>query len=537
MKEGILSNGKIMEASAAARLVSPGTTLAIGASSGVSLPEATLAAIGQRYESTGVPDNLTLIFPINVGDMFGQGGIDHLARPGMLKCLIGGSFQSGPSHAEPPASRQRIGENAVRAFNYPIGHISAMLSESAAKGIGFITETGVGTFIDPRHGGGGLNATSREAPYVRLITFEGRTALYYPPVKVDIAIVRATSADEHGNLTFEEEAAVISPFTLAAAAKTNRGKVIAQVKQIKAAKDIDPRGVKVPGYMVDAIVVAPDQQQATLTPYDPTLSGQARLDPADLPAIEDPVEAFLTRRAANWLHRGDVAVLGYGVCANIPLALAASGELDEVSFVIEQGAVGGIPVNGFRFGCAYNAAAFLDTRLGFDYLRGGGFDIALMSFLQVDRSGNINVSALPARPHITAGIGGFMDIAYNAPRLVFAGQLRGGGSDITVGADRLLVNREGKHAKIVENVDEVTVPGDVLRRPGRSVRIVTERCTFELTASGLRLIEVVPGTTPADIQALCTTPFAIADDLAVMPTALFNAGHRPLLRPARQGDE
>jgi acyl CoA:acetate/3-ketoacid CoA transferase len=155
---------------------------------------------------------------------------------------------------------------------------------------------------------------------------------------------------------------------------------------------------------------------------------------------------------------------------------------------------------------------------------------------KLDADGNINVSALPARPHITAGIGGFMDIAYNAPRLVFAGQLRGGGSDITITPQGLAIGREGKHAKIVARVDEVTVPGDILRRPGRSVRVVTERCTFELTAAGLRLVEVVPGVSPAEIAALCTAPFTIADKLAVMPTAMFSAGHGPLVQPARQGD-
>lgn len=531
-----MSRNKIMQASEAAGFVASGATLAIGASSGVSLPDATMAAIGERFDSTGAPGNLTVIFPINLGDMFGQAGMDHLARPGMLACLIGGSYQSGPSSAQPPAARQRIAENAIRAFNYPIGHISAMLSESAAKGIGFISETGIGTFIDPRHGGGGLNQLSRSNPYVRLMEFEGRDALYYPPVKVDVAIIRATSADKQGNLTFEEEAAVVSPFTLAAAAKTNGGKVIAQVKRIKPSNELDPRGVKVPGYMVDAIVVVPGQQQATLTPYHPALSGQERIDPAELPPIEDPVDAFLTRRVAAELRAGDIAVLGFGVCANIPTMLAETGELADVSFVIEQGAVGGIPLNGFRFGCAYNAAAFLDTRLAFDYLRGGGFSIALLSFLQIDGTGNVNVSSLPALPHVTAGIGGFMDIAYNAPRLVLAGQLRGGGSDIVVAPDRLKINREGKHAKIVREVDQVTVPGEVLRRPGRSVRIVTERCTFELTASGLRLVEIIPGTSPDEIRALCTAPFAVADNLKVMPEKMFRADHGRLLQPSHQGD-
>jgi acyl CoA:acetate/3-ketoacid CoA transferase len=287
--------------------------------------------------------------------------------------------------------------------------------------------------------------------------------------------------------------------------------------------------------MVDAVVVAPHQMQATQTPYDPALAGQGRLDPATLAPIDDPVDAFLARRVARQVRRGDVCVLGYGICASVPTLLAESGELGDVSFVIEQGAVGGIPANGFRFGCAYNAAAFLDTRLAFDYLRGGSFDIALLSFLQVDRDGNVNVSLLPARPHITAGVGGFMDIVHNAPRIVFAGQLRGGGSDIAVGDGRLAFHGEGRHPKIVRAVDEITVPGHVLRRPGRAVKIVTERCTFALEPEGLTLIEIVPGTDPAAIQALCDAPFAVSPDLAVMPAEHFNPGRAPLLGPASGG--
>ena len=523
----------VLDAADAARLVAGGATVAIGASSGIGLPDRVMAAIGARFRDTGAPAGLTLVFPINLGDMFGQPGLDHFAAPGQVARLIGGSYPSGPSGAEPPAIRRLIAEDSILAYNYPIGHITGMLSESAARGIGFITETGLGSFVDPRLGGGGLNPSSKARPFVRLASFDGREVLHYPPVQIDVAIIRATSADADGNLSFEEEAAVISPYTLAAAAKASRGKVIAQVKRLRPAGERDPRGVRVPGYMVDAVVVDPTQMQATETPFDPTLSGQEWLDPATLAPVDDPVDAFLARRVARELRERDVAVLGYGICASVPNLLAGTGELDKVAFVIEQGAVGGIPANGFRFGCAYNAAAYLDTRLAFDYLRGGSFDIALLSFLQVDAAGNVNVSALPSRPHITAGVGGFMDIVHNAPRIVFAGQLRGGGSDIAIAGDRIEIRREGKHAKIVRAVDEVTVPGSVLRRPGRSVRIVTERCTFDLGPSGLRLVEIVPGATPDSIRALCDAPFEVAPDLAVMPAAVFNPG--PLVGPAKTG--
>jgi propionate CoA-transferase len=521
---------KVLPFDRAIGLISRGATVAIGASSGVSLPDHTLAALGEAFRKTGSPSDLTLFFPINLGDMFGQKGLDHVANPGQVRCLIGGSYPSGPSNAEPPAIRRMIDAGEVLAYNLPIGVLTALLSESAAKGPGVLTTTGLDTFVDVQHGGGGMNQRSRNAPFLRRVTLEGSDYLFFPSLPIDIAIIRATTADERGNLTFEHEGALVSPYTLAAAAKTNRGRVIAQVKRVRSSRAIDPRDVRVPGYMVDAVVVVPDQMQATRTPYDPAISGQDWAEPGRLAPIDGAVERLLSRRVAGEVRVGDVAVLGYGVCANIPTLLARSGEIDEVTFVIEQGSVGGIPLTGFQFGCSYNAQAYLDTRLAFDYLRGGGFDVALLSFLQIDSGGNLNVSSLPSRPHITAGIGGFMDIVQNAPRLVFAGQLRGGGSDLDVGPDGLAIRTEGKHPKLVPAVDQVTVPGEVLRRNSRNVRIVTERCTFELRGGGLHLTEIIPGIdVRREILDLCAIPVTVNEPLAVMDAALFHDGATPLL--------
>jgi propionate CoA-transferase len=521
---------KVTSLEEAVDLISDEATIAVGASSGVSLPDKALEALGMGFRLKGRPRDLTVIFPVNLGDMFGQKGLDHLANEGQVRCLIGGSFPSGPSSAATPAIRRLITNDRLRAYNYPIGILMALLGESAAKGLGVLTETGLGTFIDTHYGGGGLNECSRRKPFVRRAKFEEREYLFFPALTIDVAIIRATTADEHGNLTFEHEAALISPFTLAAAAKASRGRVIAQVKRLRATRRMDPRAVKVPGYMVDAVVVAPDQMQATKTTYDPAISGQDWASVDRLPVITEPLERFLSRRIAGEIKRGDTAVIGYGVCANVPTVLAKTGEIEHVNFVIEQGAVGGIPLTGFQFGCAYNAAAYIDARLGFDYLRGGGFDVALLSFLQFDRAGNLNVSALPARPHVTAGIGGFMDIVQNAPRLVFAGQFRGGGADISIDPSGLNVRSEGKHSKFVSEVSEVTVPADVLRRNSRSVRFVTERCTFELRQSGLHLVEIVPGIDPRrDILELCQIPVSIAEPLKVMDRRLFSDDARPLL--------
>jgi acyl CoA:acetate/3-ketoacid CoA transferase len=523
-------SGKVLSFAAAIDLIAEGATVAVSASSGVSLPDHTLAALGQSFRERGRPGGLTLIFPINLGDMFGQRGLDHLSTPGQLACMIGGSYPSGPGNAEPPAIRRLIDADEVLAYNLPIGLLTQLVGDAAAKGPGVLSETGLDTFVDPAHGGGGMNRRSRAAPIVERLAFRGRDYLFVAPRPIDVAIIRATTADRRGNLTFEHEGALIAPYTLAAAAKVNRGKVIAQVKRVVGDGTLNPRDVSVPGYMVDAVVLAPDQMQATRTPYDPAISGQAFAPAERLPPVEDPIERLLSRRVAGQVRPGDVAVLGYGVCANIPTLLAGSGEIDQVSFVIEQGSVGGVPLTGFQFGCSYNAQAYLDTKLAFDYLRGGGFDVALLSFLQIDAAGNLNVSSLPSKPHITAGIGGFMDIVQNAPRLVFAGQLRGGGGTFSLTPDGLEIRGEGKHAKLVPQVDQVTVPGALLHRDGRSVRLVTERCTFELTPTGISLVEVIPGIdVRRQVLDLCAIPVAVAENLAVMDAALFADGTRPLL--------
>lgn len=521
---------KVMSLDEAATVVRPGATVVVGASSGVALPDAMLAALGRRFRATGAPGDLNIIFPINLGDMFGQDGLNHLANDGQVRRLIGGSFPSGPSGAEPPAIRRQIDDGSVLAYNLPIGVLMAVISESAAKGPGVLSETGLDTFIDERHGGGGMNPRSREEPFTRRVDFAGREYLFFPAEPIDVAIIRATTADERGALTFENEGALIAPFTLAAAAKTNRGIVIAQVERLRSSRFTDPKAVRVPGYMVDAVVVVPEQMQATRTRYDPAISGQDWADVGRLPQVEGAVERLLTRRIAGQVRSGDVAILGYGICANVPTLLARTGEVDQVSFVIEQGAVGGVPLTGFQFGCAYNSQAYLDARLGFDYLRGGGFDVALLSFLQIDGAGNLNVSRLPSRPHATAGVGGFMDIVQNAPRLVFAGRLRGGACEIAVDPLGLKVRAEGAHAKLTPRIDEVTVPGEVLRRDGRCVRIITERCTFELKPDGLHLVEVAPGIDPKrQVIEQCEVPIKIDEPLAVMDPRLLHDDANPLL--------
>jgi propionate CoA-transferase len=225
----------VLSADEAAQMIPGGATMAVGASSGISM-----RALGARFVKMGAPSDLTVIFPINVDDMYGQPGFGHLAHKGMTHRLVGGSFVSGPSREQTPALRDLIADNRVLCYNYPIGHLLSVLSDCAAKGFGYLTQTRLGTFIDPRCGGGGMNDRSRTQSWVRLSQLNDREVLHYPCLGVDVAIIRATTADEFGNLTFEHEAAVVAPYTLAAAAKASRGRVIAQVKRIRRSSEIGP---------------------------------------------------------------------------------------------------------------------------------------------------------------------------------------------------------------------------------------------------------------------------------------------------------
>src|SRR4051794_35355503 len=198
---------KVIDADQAAQLISDGAVVTVSSSSGLGCPDAVLAAIGRRFAATGHPQRLTTLHPIAAGDMWGIKGIDHLARPGLLARIIAGSYPSGPSSAEPPAIWKMVTGDEIPAYNVPSGIMFDMHREAAAKRPGVLTKVGLDTFADPRREGCAMNARAAAAPVVRLETFDGEEWLYFKAIVPDVAIIRATTADERGNLSFEHEGA------------------------------------------------------------------------------------------------------------------------------------------------------------------------------------------------------------------------------------------------------------------------------------------------------------------------------------------
>jgi acyl CoA:acetate/3-ketoacid CoA transferase len=399
-----------------------------------------------------------------------------------------------------------------------------MHREAAARRPGVLTKVGMQTFVDPVREGCAMNAKAAASPIVSRVDFGGETWLHFPNIVPNVCILRATTADEHGNLTYEHEGAYLGGLEQAICVRNHGGLVIAQVSRVTAKGSLRPHDVRVPGHLVDMIVVDPDQKQTCETPYDPAISGQIMRPWSSFALAEHGVEKIIARRAAMELRAGMTANLGFGISAIVPRILLEEGHPEAVTWAIEQGAVGGMPLTGFAFGCASNADAFVPSPQQFIYFQGAGFDVSFLSFLEVDVEGNVNVSKLGKKPYLTAGCGGFVDITSHAKKIVFSGWFEAG-AQIALSPDGIRVEHPGKFTKMVQAVEHVTFSGARARETGQEVLYVTERCVMRLGDGGLVATEIMPGINPAqDIVAASSGRVRVSDRAVVLPKSLLAEG-------------
>ena len=464
--------GKHVSAAVAVARIPDGAVVTVSSSSALGCPDAVLKALGERFRAEGHPRSLTTLHPIAAGDMYGVKGIDHIAQDGLLDRVIAGSYPSGPSSLPMPEIWRMIVEDRVAAYNMPSGIMFDMHRDVAARRPGVMTKVGLDTFVDPIREGCAMNARGAAAPIVQRADFGGETWLHFPNIVPNVAIIRATTADERGNLTYEHEGAYLGALDQAIAVRNHGGLVIAQVKRMTAAGSLRPHDVHVPCHLVDLIVLAPDQKQTTETQYDPAISGEIMRPWDSFSLGEHGVEKVIARRAAMELRRGQTANLGFGISAMVPRILLEEGHAQAVTWAIEQGAVGGMPLTGFAFGCASNADAFVPSPNQFTYFQGGGFDQTFLSFLEVDVQGNVNVSKLGKKPYLTAGCGGFVDITAHAKKIVFSGFFEAG-AELDLSDTGLSVTKPGKFAKMVDAVEHVTLSGARAIEQGQDVLYVT----------------------------------------------------------------
>jgi propionate CoA-transferase len=515
---------KLVTAAQAAARIEDNSVVTVSSSSALGCPDAVLRAIGARFDADGHPRGLTTLHPIAAGDMYGVKGIDHIAKDGLLSRVLAGSYPSGSSNLAMPEIWRMITEDRIAAYNVPSGIMFDMHRDVAARKPGVLTKVGLETFVDPVREGCAMNARAAAAPIVQRVEFGGEDWLHFPNIVPNVCILRATTADERGNLTYEHEGAYLGGLDQAIAVRNHGGLVIAQVKRMTAAGSLRPHDVRVPGHLVDLIVLDPDQKQTTETPYDPAISGEVMRPWASFDLAEHGVEKIIARRAAMELRAGMTANLGFGISAMVPRILLEEGHPQAVTWAIEQGAVGGMPLTGFAFGCASNADAYMPSPNQFTYFQGGGFDMTFLSFMEVDIEGNVNVSKLGKKPYLTAGCGGFVDITSHAKKIVFSGWFEAG-AEIELTDAGINVAKPGKFTKMVEAVEHVTFSGKRARAQGQDVIYITERCVIRLQDTGLVATEIMPGINPArDIVAASHGRVQVAENAITLPLSLMAKG-------------
>ncbi len=479
---------KIVSAEQAVALVRDGDTVAFSGFVGVGTPQAVIHALRERFDAQASPRDLSLVFAAAPGDGK-ERGLNQLAVPGLVRRIIGGHYGLVPKLA-----RMAV-DNQVQAWNLPLGTMSILFRDIAGKRAGCLTKTGLGTFVDPRQGGGKINASTHD-DLVQLMLIDGEEWLLYKAFPIHVAILRGSTADSAGNVTMEREALTLDNLALATAARNSGGLVIVQVERTASAGSLPPRQVHIPGILVDCVVVAPPElhTQTFATAYSPAFAGELRTPQDEQAPLPLDLRKLIARRCAFELPMGGVVNLGIGIPEVVAAVANEERVLSHVTLTAEPGVIGGVPQGGLDFGAAINTDAILTQNQQFDFYDGGGLDLACLGLAQVDAHGHVNVSRFGDR---LAGAGGFINISQNAKHLVFAGSFTAGGLEVKVEDGKLHIVREGRERKFIGQVEQITFNGQRAGAAGLPVLYVTERCVFRLGRDGLALSEVAPGI---DIQ-------------------------------------
>lgn len=475
---------KVVSPAEAAALIKDGDTITTSGFVGIGVPDELLAAVEDRFVATGHPRDLSLVFAAGQGDGK-ERGLNRLGHEGLLRRVVGGHWGLIPKVAKLAT------DGKIEGWNLPQGVISQLYRDIAAGKPGMLSKVGLETFVDPRQGGGAINAISTD-PQVELMEIGGEEILFYPAQKLTVALLRGTTADEAGNVTMEREALTIDNLAQAMAVHNAGGVVIVQVERVARAGSLPARDVHIPGILVDAVVVAKPENhvQTYSTAFSQAFTNRIKPPLGEMPAMPLDARKVIARRCAFELPVNGVVNLGIGMPEGVAAVAAEEGLLEHLTLTAEPGVIGGQPASGLDFGAAVNTDAVIPQNNQFDFYDGGGLDMTCLGLAQADGAGNVNVSRFGPR---LAGAGGFINISQNARAVVFAGTFTAQGLDVQISEKGVNIRNEGRARKFLDQVEQISFSGVRAARLGQPVLYVTERCVFELTSGGLKLIEIAPG--------------------------------------------
>lgn len=514
---------KIISAAEAALLIADNSTVVTAGFIGIGFAEHLAKAIEQRFLASQQPQGLTLMYAAGQGDGRSK-GLNHFGHEGLVRRVIGGHWGLAPSLG---ALALR---NKIEAYNLPQGVICHLFRDIAAGKPGTLTHVGLNTFVDPRYEGGKINQCTHE-DLVSLEHFMGQEQLFYKGFPLDVALLRGTTADQHGNISMEREALPLEALAIAQAVRNSGGKVLVQVERVTDQHQLTPDRVRIPGILVDHIIVAPaeDHLQTFSEPFNPAYCGDIREAKSQHQAMPLSARKVIGRRALMELRKGSVVNLGIGMPEAVAQVASEEGRLKEFTLTVEPGGIGGQPASGLSFGAVTNAEAIIDQPAQFDFYDGGGLDQAFLGLAETCPEGHVNVSRFGSK---LAGAGGFINISQNTQDLYFLGTFTSGAQELKIEDHSLQVIQNGAIRKFRKAVQQITFNGKAAMQRGQKVMFITERAVFRLTEAGLKLIEIAPGV---DLQRdiLDQMDFApiIDNDLDLMDPRLFhdgpmNLGHR-----------
>jgi propionate CoA-transferase len=479
-----MSLKKIISAQDAIAIVQDDDVLATSGYGGNGTADQLLVALEQRFLDNGSPRDLTLVFAGGQGDGKDK-GLNRLGHDGLLKRVIGGHYGLIPE------IEQLAVENRIEAYNIPEGVITHLYRDIASGKPGTLSQVGLGTFVDPREEGGKVNEITSE-DIVELVELGGVQTLFYKAFPINVAFIRGTTADPDGNVTMEKESLILENLSMAIAAKNSGGYVICQVERVAQEGSLDSRQVKIPGVMVDCIVVAEAEHhmQTYGTQYNPAYSGEVRIPLQTLDPLVLDERKIIARRAALELAPNSVINLGIGLPDCVGTIAGEEKIQDLITLTVDPGVIGGVPMGGLDFGAAVNCQAVIDHGSQFDFIDGGGLDAAYLGMAEADRRGNVNASRFGRR---LSGCGGFINISQNSRKVIFVSTFTSSGLEIAIEDGRERIVNEGKYSKFVDRVGQITFSGKFAAERGQEVLYITERCVFRLTDAGLELTEVAPG--------------------------------------------